>query len=37
VLIGLGGLLALIGRVAADVRRRVATRKIAARHAEVAR
>jgi cytochrome c-type biogenesis protein CcmF len=37
VLIGLGGLLALIGRVAVDVRRRVATRKIAARRAETAR
>jgi cytochrome c-type biogenesis protein CcmF len=36
-LIGLGGLLALIGRVAGDVRRRVATRKIAARQAEAAR
>jgi cytochrome c-type biogenesis protein CcmF len=35
-LIGLGGVLALIGRVAADVRRRVARRKIAVRHAEVA-
>jgi len=36
-LIALGGLLALIGRVTGDVRRRIATRKIAARHAEVAR
>jgi cytochrome c-type biogenesis protein CcmF len=35
-LIGLGGLLALIGRVAVDVRRRVAVRRIAARRAEVA-
>jgi cytochrome c-type biogenesis protein CcmF len=34
VLIALGGVLALIGRVASDVRRRVASRKIAARHAE---
>jgi len=37
VLIGLGGLLALTGRVAGDVRRRVATRKIAARQAEATR
>jgi len=37
VLIGLGGLLALVGRVSVDVRRRVATRKIAARRAEAAR
>ena len=37
VLIGLGGLLALIGRVSVDVRRRVAIRKIAARRAETAR
>jgi cytochrome c-type biogenesis protein CcmF len=37
VLIGLGGLLALIGRVSGDLRRRVATRKIAARRADVAR
>nr|WP_166175685.1 heme lyase CcmF/NrfE family subunit [Altererythrobacter segetis] len=36
-LIGLGGLLALIGRVSVDVRRRVATRRIAARRAETAR
>jgi cytochrome c-type biogenesis protein CcmF len=36
-LIGLGGLLSLIGRVSVDVRRRVATRKIAARRAEMAR
>jgi cytochrome c-type biogenesis protein CcmF len=36
-LIGLGGLLALIGRVAGDVRRRVAARKIALRHAETRR
>jgi cytochrome c-type biogenesis protein CcmF len=35
-LIALGGFLALVGRVAADVRRRVATRKIAVRRAEVA-
>jgi cytochrome c-type biogenesis protein CcmF len=34
VLIALGGVLALIGRVASDLRRRVASRKIAARHAE---
>jgi cytochrome c-type biogenesis protein CcmF len=33
-LIAFGGFLALIGRVAGDVRRRVAARKIAARHAE---
>jgi len=37
VLIGLGGLLALIGRVATDVRRRVAVRKIAERHTEMGR
>jgi cytochrome c-type biogenesis protein CcmF len=37
VLIALGGLLALIGRVAVDVRRRIATRKIAVRRAEMAR
>jgi cytochrome c-type biogenesis protein CcmF len=37
VLIGLGGLLSLIGRVSVDVRRRVATRRIAARRAERAR
>jgi cytochrome c-type biogenesis protein CcmF len=36
VLIGLGGLLALIGRVAADVKRRVALRQIAIRRGEVA-
>jgi cytochrome c-type biogenesis protein CcmF len=36
VLVALGGVLALIGRVASDVRRRVASRKIAARHAEAA-
>jgi cytochrome c-type biogenesis protein CcmF len=35
-LIGLGGLLALIGRVAADLKRRIAARKIAVRHGEVA-
>jgi cytochrome c-type biogenesis protein CcmF len=35
-LIALGGFLAMVGRVAADVRRRVATRKIAVRRAEVA-
>jgi cytochrome c-type biogenesis protein CcmF len=35
-LIAFGGFLALIGRVAADVRRRVAQRKIAVRHAEMA-
>jgi cytochrome c-type biogenesis protein CcmF len=35
-LIGLGGLLALIGRVASDLRRRAAARKIAARQADVA-
>jgi cytochrome c-type biogenesis protein CcmF len=34
VLIALGGVLALIGRVASDLRRRVASRKIAARHAD---
>jgi cytochrome c-type biogenesis protein CcmF len=36
VLIGLGGLLALIGRVAGDLRRRYAARKVAARRAEAA-
>ncbi|MGZ3266303.1 MAG: heme lyase CcmF/NrfE family subunit [Croceibacterium sp.] len=36
-LIGLGGLLALIGRVSVDVRRRVAIRRIAARRVEMAR
>jgi cytochrome c-type biogenesis protein CcmF len=36
-LIGLGGFLALIGRVAGDLRRRAARVKIAARHAEAAR
>ncbi len=35
-LIALGGFLALVGRVSVDVRRRVATRKIAARRAEMA-
>ena len=35
-LIALGGFLALVGRVSVDVRRRVATRKIAARRAEIA-
>ena len=35
-LIALGGFLALVGRVTVDLRRRVATRKIAARRAEAA-
>ena len=35
-LIALGGLLALIGRVARDLRRRYAVRKVAARRAETA-
>jgi len=37
ILIAFGGLLALIGRVAGDIRRRVATGRIAARRAEAAR
>ena len=36
-LIALGGVLSLIGRVAGDLRRRTAKRKIAIRHAEMAR
>jgi cytochrome c-type biogenesis protein CcmF len=36
VLIGIGGLLALIGRVAGDLRRRYAARKVAARRREAA-
>jgi cytochrome c-type biogenesis protein CcmF len=36
-LIALGGVLSLIGRVAGDLRRRTARRKIAIRHAEMAR